>query len=77
VQPPKTFVLLPDRETGAFGEIAGLVEDQVRTGLVHMVTVNLSGALRAEDHFHFNDRGYAVIAKDFTLAVLRLRQEST
>jgi lysophospholipase L1-like esterase len=75
--PPNTFVLLPDRANGVFGEIAQVVADNGRTATVHAISVHLSGRLRAEDHFHFNDNGYAQVANDFVTAVLGLTAEPT
>jgi lysophospholipase L1-like esterase len=69
--PPNTFILLPDRAGGVFGEIARLVADSPRGDTVHPVSVHLSGRLRAEDHFHFNDNGYAQVANDFVTTVLQ------
>jgi lysophospholipase L1-like esterase len=75
--PPNTFVLLPDRANGIFGEISQLVAGSGRTATVHAVTAHLSGRLRAEDHFHFNDDGYADVANDFVAAVLGPSTEPT
>lgn len=75
--PPNTFVLLPDRANGVFGEVAQLLGDGARAANVHPVLVQLSGRLRAEDHFHFNDEGYAQVANDFVTAVLGLTAEPT
>ncbi len=69
--PPNTFVLLPDRSRGVFAEVARLVGDNPRGGAVRSVMVHPTGRLRAEDHFHFNDNGYAQVANDFVAAVLR------
>jgi len=73
--PPNTFVLLPDRPGGIFGEISRLVVDNDRDGAVRPVLLHPSGRLRAEDHFHFNDNGYAQVANDFVAAVLESAQE--
>jgi lysophospholipase L1-like esterase len=69
--PPNTFVLLPERSGGVFGEIARLVGDNLRANTVRLVSVHLSGRLRAEDHFHFNDNGYTQVADDFVAAVVQ------
>jgi len=69
--PPNTFVLLPERSGGVFGEIARLVADNSRADAVRAVAVHLSGRLRAEDHFHFNDNGYSQVANDFVTVVLQ------
>jgi lysophospholipase L1-like esterase len=68
--PPNTFVLLPERGGGVYGEVARLVKDSARTGSVYAVSVHVAGRVRAEDHFHFNDAGYAMVAHDFAAAVL-------
>jgi lysophospholipase L1-like esterase len=73
--PANSFVLLPDRAGGVFGEVARLVAG--RAGAVHMVVVRVSGPVRAEDHFHFNDNGYALVADDFAAAVLEHRPGSS
>jgi lysophospholipase L1-like esterase len=73
--PPNTFVLLPDRAGGVFGEVARLVAED--TGPVQPVSVHVSGPVRAEDHFHFNDNGYALVADEFAAAVRASRSEMT
>jgi lysophospholipase L1-like esterase len=73
--PANSFVLLPERGGGVFGDVARLVADQA--GTVAAVSVRLSGRVRAEDHFHFNDTGYAMVATDFVAAVRARSQESS
>jgi lysophospholipase L1-like esterase len=75
--PRGAFVGIPDRARGALGEIAELVAEQERNGAVHAVQVRVSSSLRAEDHFHFNDGGYALFAEDFADAIARHANEPT
>lgn len=67
--PRGAFVGIPARAGGALGEVAALVADEERGGAVHAVQVRVPSSERAEDHFHFNDSGYALFAEDFARAI--------
>jgi lysophospholipase L1-like esterase len=73
--PPNSFVVLPDRAGGIYGEVVRLARDNAHSGTVYAVSVHVSGRVRAEDHFHLNDYGYALVAKDFSTAVLHHSEE--
>jgi lysophospholipase L1-like esterase len=73
--PPVAFVAIPDRARGVLAEISHLIEDASRAGTVRAVQVRLSSPLRAEDHFHLNDNGYALVANDFAAAILQHSKE--
>jgi lysophospholipase L1-like esterase len=67
--PPGSLVAVTERGRGALGEINRIVAVADASGAVRAVPVRFGSNLRAEDHFHPNDEGYALLAADFAAAI--------
>jgi lysophospholipase L1-like esterase len=54
---------------GALADINRTVAAAAATGAIQAVPVRIAAGKRAQDHFHPNDEGYALIAADFAAAI--------
>jgi lysophospholipase L1-like esterase len=71
ILPTGSLVGVTEHPRGSLADINRIVEAAATTGAIEAVIVRFGSNKRAEDHFHPNDEGYALIAADFATAITR------
>jgi lysophospholipase L1-like esterase len=67
--PSGSLIAVTSQARGALADINRTVAAAAATGTIQAVPVRIAAGKRAEDHFHPNDEGYALIAADFAAAI--------